>query len=238
MTKSYTGQDLNDEPKDRPEDSGPPPVSEPNVKGTPHHLDERLSSLSPELRSLFEKTIADKINAERLYRQVDEQLRKTETKLNEIHTKEQAAEEARLKEQGEFKALAERHEARAKDLEEKLVQRDIKANLDRELISAGVVDADLVGTALSAKYGEELKSDPNKVSELVARLKIDKPLLFKAETPVQANEPSKPEPQPTGQPGTQPPTGTQPAPFNAADRKVSISDVEKQYEEMMKKATW
>jgi hypothetical protein len=241
MTKSYMGQDLNDESKDESKDSGPPPISEPNIKNTPHHLDERLSSLSPELRSLFEKTIADKVNAERLYRSADEQLRKTETKLNEIHTKEQAAEEARLREQGEFKALAEKHEARVRELESTLVQKEIKSNLDRELLSAGVVDADFVSTALSAKYGEELKADPSKASELVARVKVEKPLLFKSDStpaPNPSSEPAKPSVNPTGQPGSQPPPGVQPAPFRADNKEVSIAEVDQKYEEMMKKASW
>jgi multidrug efflux pump subunit AcrA (membrane-fusion protein) len=232
---------MTNELDNKPEDQGPPPIDDPNIKSKPHHLEARLSTLEPEMRSLFEKTIADKVNAERLYRQADEQLRKTEVKLNEIHTKEQAAEEARLKEQGEFKALAERHEARVRELESTLVQKEIKANLDRELLSAGVVDADLVATALSAKYGEELKADPSQAASLVARVKAEKPLLFKSEVapaPNPSGEPPKPQPNPTGQPGTQPPTGTQPAPFNANDKKVPIAEVERQYEEMMKRATW
>jgi predicted phage tail protein len=222
--------------KSEQDPSGPPPT-EPNVKKRP---DEVLMAAMPaELRTLFEKVIADKVNAERNFNTVDKRLRETEQKLNQINKEKEDAEAAKLAEQGKFKELAEQAAQKAKELEEKLLSRDIQLNLDRALSAAGAADVELLSTALSAKYGDELRADPSKAQSLVERMKEEKPLFFKASEVKTEQAPTKPAPQPTGQAGQTPPTGnTSPTQFDARDRKIPLKDVEDQYREMMKNATF
>jgi len=217
-----------------PEKDNPPPV-DPLVKGTPHHLESRLSSLDPELKELVEKAMADKYNSESKFRQADERARKTEIKLNELVTEKQVAETKRLEEEGKYKELATQARAEVDTLKAQFAHQTLQSNLDRELNAAGAVDSDLMATALQSKYADELRADPSKAGELVARLKQDKPLLFKAIDPA---APVVVTPKPTGQPGQAPPPGVQPTQFNALDHKKSISEVEAEFRNATKNAAF
>ena len=216
-----------------PEKDNPPPV-DPLVKGTPHHLESRLSSLDPELKELVEKAMADKYNSERNFRAADERARKTEIKLNELVTEKQAAETKRLEEEGKYKELATQARAEVDTLKAQFAHQTLQSNLDRELNAAGAVDSDLMATALQSKYADELRSDPSKAGELVARLKQDKPLLFKNSDAA----PAAPAPKPTGQPGLPPQPGVEPTQFNALDHKKSISEVEAEFRNATKNAAF
>jgi hypothetical protein len=218
-----------------PEKDGLPPVTDPLLKGTPHHLESRLSSLDPELKELVEKAMADKYNSESKFRQADERARKTEIKLNELVTEKQVAETKRLEEEGKYKELATQARAEVDTLKAQFAHQTLQSNLDRELNAAGAVDSDLMATALQSKYADELRSDPSKAGELVARLKQDKPLLFKAIDPA---APVVVTPKPTGQPGQAPLPGVQPTQFNALDHKKSISEVEAEFRNATKNAAF
>jgi hypothetical protein len=221
--------------------NGPPPLDDAALKGKPHHLEARLASLEPELRELFEKALGDKQNYERNYRVADEKARKAETKLTEMLNKEQEAETKRLTEQGEYKELAHKAEAKVRELEEKFSRQAVQSSLEREMLAAGALETDLLSTALQAKYGDELKADPSKAAELVARLKQDKPLLFKADeapTPAPVAPVVAPSVRPTGQPGIAPQPGVQPTHFNALDRKVPLSQVEAEFRQATKNSTF
>ena len=203
-------------------------IEDPHLKGAPHHLETRLAAVDPELKDHYEKLVADKVNSDRNFKVASEQLRKAETKLNEIAVKEQDAERKRLEEQGEFKKLAEQAEARASMLEARLTQQTVQSSLNNELSSAGAVDNDLLATALMAKYGDELKANPEAASALVARLKEEKPLLFQRSA-------VQPTTKPTGPSGSAPPAAGAAGGFNALDKKISIAEVERQFDEAFAK---
>lgn len=217
--------------------NGPPPTTEPVSKGQPHHVEARLASLEPELKDLFEKNIADKVATERNYRNTDAELRKTQQKLNDMMKEKQEAENQRLAEQGKYKELAEAAERRVRELEEGLTKRDIQSSLDRELMSAGALDSELIATAIQAKYADELKADPSKATELVARLKEAKPLLFKQVAAAGA-APVIPAPKSTGAADIAPQAGQNPSNFDALDKKTNPREVERRYREAMKNANW
>jgi hypothetical protein len=249
MSNSWLGHSLNDEPlqsrtgSEQKDPNGPPPTEQEtseaaHLKSKPHHLEARLTNLEPEMRELFEKTMADKVNAERRAKEHSERLARTEAKLNEIAQREQEAERKRLEEQGAFKELAAKHEARAAELEEKLFKVQVHSSLERELANAGVADAEMASEFVLNRYGEELRSNPSAVLDVVDRLKTSKPHLFKQ---------SEPEPQPPAAPqaptqrssGLQtptPPAGQPASQFNAADKRIPIAEVERQWKEATKNA--
>src|SRR5579872_1245350 len=225
---SITGKDPN----------GPPPIEQENqeaahLKGKPHHVEARLANLEPELRDLFEKTLADKVNYERRAKEQSERLAKTEAKLNEIAQREQEAERKRLEEQGAFKELAAKAEQRAKELEEKLFNVQVRSNMERELMNSGALDAEIASEFILSKYGDELRSNPAAVPEVISRFKEAKPLLFKAPEPSQPvlNAPVQ---RYSGLSTPVPQSGNQPSQFNALDKKLSPAEVERMYHEAMK----
>jgi hypothetical protein len=226
------------------EPGGPPPTeqevqaaAETANKGKPHHLEARLASLDPELQELFTKTLADKEIFARTAKMNSERLAKTEAKLNEIAQAKAESDRKQLEEQGEFKKLAEQERARANDLENKLFAVQVHSNLERELANSGALDAEMVSTFLLSKYGDELKSDPSKVAELVNSVKEAKPLLFKQlETAPQ--QPSTPQQRSSGLPTSSPPAGGQPSQFDARNKKIPLSEVEKLWKDATKDANW
>lgn len=224
-------------------DAGPPPTEAEiqeaaHLKSKPHHLEARLANLEPEMRDLFEKTMADKVNYERRAKENSERLARTEAKLNEISQREQAAERTRMEEQGQYKELAAKSEARAVELEEKLFKATVHSTLERELANQGVLDAEMVSEFVLARYGDELKANPSVVPDVVNRLRESKPLLFKsveeAVTPTQ--QPAAPIQRSSGLQTQTPPAGQTPSTFNAADKRVPIAEVERQWKEATKNA--
>ena len=215
---------------------GPPPV-EPTSVGKPHHVEARLANLEPELKDMFEKNIADKVATERNYRNADAELRKTQQKLAEMQKEKQDAETARMVEQGKYKELAEASEKRARDVEDKMFHMQVKSHLDRELEAAGAIDSDMMSAAVLAKYSDELRSNPDKATELVASLRTAKPLLFKQIVAADSQE-ANPVPRSTGAAETTPPAGKNPSSFDALDKKTSEADVKRRYQEAMKNASW
>jgi hypothetical protein len=215
---------------------GPPPV-EPTGKGQPHHVEARLAGLEPELKDMFEKNIADKVATERNYRNADAELRKTQQKLAEMVKEKQDAETARMVEQGKYKELAEASEKRAREADDKLFTFQVKSHLDRELDAAGAIDSDMMSAAVLAKYSDELRSNPDKATELVASLKVAKPLLFKQMVAADAAD-ATPVPRSTGAPDTSPPAGKNPSTFDATDKSVPENEVKRRYKEAMKNVSW
>lgn len=250
MTQGYLGTDLNDDrlqsgtPQAQPpaDPNGPPPTQEdPHLKGKPHHLESRIAQLEPEMRELFEKTMADKVNNDRKAKEASERLAKTEQKLNEIAAREAAAETKRLEEAGEFKKLAEQANARATELEAKLFKVEVHSKLDRELMSAGALDTETATEYLLSRYSDELRANPDSASDLVKRFQEAKPLLFKVATPdVQApviasgNQPVRS----TSSQVQSPTSSTNPSQFNATDKKIPMNEVEKMWKEATKNVDW
>lgn len=214
-------------------DDGPPVSEGSHLKKQPSALEARLEQMDPELKSAYERAIADKYNAERKARERDESARKSEEKLNELMKEKQDNERRRLEEDGKFKELAEKAENRVKELETKISTRAIRETVSRELLKAGALDEEFLADALIAKYNDVVRFDGESVtgvSDVVARLKEEKPLLFKlvqSATP----EPVVPQLKPTGSSAPQPQAGTPPSKFNALDKSISIDEVERQYRE-------
>lgn len=248
MSKSYMGHELNDEPlisRTGTDPNGPPPTEripdeDPHLKGRPHHIEARLASLDPEMRELFEKTVADKVNYERRAKENSERLAKTEAKLNEIAQREQAAERKRLEEQGEFKELASKAEQRARELEEKLFHIQVRSNMERELSNHGALDAEIASEFILSKYGDELRSNPAAVSDVINRFKESKPLLFKQAELQPAPQPVQYAPiqRSSGLNTPTPPSGNAPSQFDARNKKVPLSEVERQWKEQTKNANF
>lgn len=218
-----------------------PPVTGEASKGTPHHVAARLAGLDAETKELVERAIADKVILERNLKMANERVAKTEGKLNEILVKEQDAEKARLTEQGNFKALAETAQRELAELRNETARRDLSNIVSRELIKAGALDEELVSAGLLSKYRDELRSE--NASQIVARLKEEKPLLFKApavEVQTEAEDKTEqeviPQPRSTGQAGTQPAPGANPSKFNALDKKHSSVEVERMWRQATKNA--
>jgi hypothetical protein len=108
----------------------------------------------------------------------------------------QAAEEARLKEQGEFKKLAEKHEARVKELEPVASQYSQLAELVSGQIESQIKD-----------WPAELKAfDPGKdspIEQRLAWLEKSKPLLEKLMQQVRSQSPGNaPSPRPASPNGS------------------------------------
>lgn len=220
--------------------NGPPPVDakveDAHLKGTPHHLEQRLSSLDEDTREMVQKMIADKVNSERNFKVSDEQLRKTQQRLTQLQQEKEAAEKAKMEEQGRYKELAEQEVAKRQVLEEKLFKVEVHSNLERELMSHGALDSEMASTFILSKYSDELKADPSNATKLVAALKDAKPLLFKQAVVT----PQVVQPKPTGQGGSAPTPGSPSSPFNATSKKngkfeVPMSEVERQFDEAFSK---
>lgn len=206
----------------------PEKVEDPHLKGLPHNLDERLS---PELKEAWDKMTADKVNLERNFKVRDEELRKTQQKLTQLQQEKESAQKAEMEAQGKFKELAEAAEQRAKVLEDRLFKVEVQSNLDRELSANGALDSDVLSTVIMSKYGDELKANPANASQLVARLKEEKPLMFKSTVPVAL------PPKSTGQPGQDPTPNTQPTKLDATEKKngkfvVPYSEVEAEFDKI------
>lgn len=220
--------------------NGPPPTQEDlHLKSKPHHLEARMAQLEPEMKDIFERALADKVNAERKAKENSERLAKTEARLNEIATREAAAETKRLEEAGEYKLLAEQAKARTAELEAKLFKVEVHGRLDRELMTAGALDSEIASEFILSRYSEELKANPESVIDLVKRFQESKPLLFKQAVPdvappvlASGNTPIRS----TGSQVPSPQAGTNPSQFNANDKKMPISEVERQWHEATKNA--
>lgn len=115
-------------------------------------------------------------------------------KLKALEDAQAAADDARLKEQGKFKELAEKSEARAKAAHDKLRNKAVEL----VAIRAGIVDPDAV--KLADLSGVTLDDDGNVsgAAEAVEALKASKPYLFGAQAMTPQGQKPTTTPKPNG----------------------------------------
>jgi hypothetical protein len=116
---------------------------------------------------------------------------KHRTKANEQAQAAQAAEEARLKEQGQFKQLAEQHEARVKELEP---LQGRYAELSQ--LVAGQIEAQIEEWPATVKVFDPGADAP--IEQRLSWLEKSKPLIEQLQLQARANQPGNgPNPRPT-----------------------------------------
>jgi hypothetical protein len=139
------------------------------VKATTAEVEKPVTTeTQPEKKEdkLFSQAELDRIVADRL-------ARKEETDRKKLESEKQKLEETKLKEQNEWKTLAEKKDAELADISKKLKERELMDMKRTTAAKFGIPDT--LASRLVGSTAEELEADAKQLAETLPKDKVIKP---------------------------------------------------------------
>lgn len=139
---------------------------------------EQKEKVDPTIQSILDggaDSIAKLLEAKRA---ANEEAKERRLELEKINVEKDEAEKKKLEEEGKFKELAEKAEAKATALEEKTKELFIDQALQVEAMKQGIVDVDGVRLADRSKVSIDEAHNVTGADEAIKDLMTRKPYLF------------------------------------------------------------